>query len=187
MSDAPSDSLTESHWQDWLDWAGEQGLTPPDDPEFESARRRVWEASEYVAISAARHPADLAELIASGDLARTYGAGDLAARLDARLEGVEDETALHKALRLLRRREMMRIIWRDIAGLAPLEETLEDLSELADVCIRGALDRLYPWTCAELGTPRDASGRPLHLLVLAMGKLGARELNLSSDIDLILA
>ncbi|WP_338081280.1 bifunctional [glutamate--ammonia ligase]-adenylyl-L-tyrosine phosphorylase/[glutamate--ammonia-ligase] adenylyltransferase [Allochromatium vinosum] len=187
MSDAPSDSLTESHWQDWLDWAVEQGLTPPNDPEFEPARRRVWEASEYVAISAARHPADLAELIASGDLARTYGAGDLAARLDARLDGVADETALHKALRLFRRREMMRIIWRDIAGLAPLEETLEDLSELADVCIRGALDRLYPWTCAELGTPRDASGRPLHLLVLAMGKLGARELNLSSDIDLILA
>ncbi|BCU07368.1 bifunctional [glutamate--ammonia ligase]-adenylyl-L-tyrosine phosphorylase/[glutamate--ammonia-ligase] adenylyltransferase [Allochromatium tepidum] len=187
MSDAPSDSLTESHWQDWLNWAGEQGLTPPDDPEFESARRRVWEASEYVAISAARHPADLAELIASGDLARTYAADDLATRLDARLEGVEDETALHKALRLFRRREMMRIIWRDIAGLAPLEETLEDLSELADVCIRGALDRLYPWTCAELGTPCDSSGRPLRLLVLAMGKLGARELNLSSDIDLILA
>ncbi|QGU31638.1 bifunctional [glutamate--ammonia ligase]-adenylyl-L-tyrosine phosphorylase/[glutamate--ammonia-ligase] adenylyltransferase [Thermochromatium tepidum] len=187
MSDAPCDSLTESHWHDWLAWASEQGLALPDDPEFEQARRRVWEASEYVAISAARHPDVLAELIASGDLARTYGASDLATRLSARLEGVADEGALQAALRRFRRREMMRIIWRDLANLAPLEETLEDLSELADVCIRGALDRLYPWACAEWGTPRDASGRPLRLLVLAMGKLGARELNLSSDIDLILA
>ena len=47
--------------------------------------------------------------------------------------------------------------------------------------------RLHDWTCAELGTPRDAEGRPQRLVVLAMGKLGARELNLSSDIDLIFA
>ncbi|MGQ9659839.1 MAG: bifunctional [glutamate--ammonia ligase]-adenylyl-L-tyrosine phosphorylase/[glutamate--ammonia-ligase] adenylyltransferase [Thermochromatium sp.] len=187
MSDVPADALSESYWRDWLAWSSSQGLSPPDDPEFERIRRRVWEASEYVAVSAARHPTDLAELIASGDLARSYEAGDLATRLEARLAGVADEAALHKALRLFRRREMMRIIWRELGDLAPLAETLEDLSELADVCIRGALDRLYPWACAEWGTPRDASGRPLRLLVLAMGKLGGRELNLSSDIDLILA
>lgn len=187
MSTPPLDALTDSHWHDWLTWASAQGLTPSNDPEFATMRQRVWEASEYVAITAARHPAEFAELLASGDLAHTYAPGDLAQRLAARLADVTDEATLHTALRRFRRREMLRIIWRDLAHLAPLDETLEDLSELADVCIRGALDQLYPWACAEFGTPHDASGRPLQLLVLAMGKLGARELNLSSDIDLILA
>ncbi len=185
--DDPLEPAIEAHWRDWLDWASGQGVTVPADAAFALARKQVWEASEYVAISAARHPADFAELIASGDLERCYCAGDLARRLAAVLAEAADEAALHKALRLFRRREMIRIIWRDIARAAPLPETLEDLSELADVCIRGALDQLHDWTCAELGTPRDATGRPLRLVVLAMGKLGARELNLSSDIDLILA
>ncbi len=100
---------------------------------------------------------------------------------------MSDEPALAAALRRFRRVEMVRIIWRDLGGLAPLEETLEDLTALADACIRAALDRLHDWTRAELGTPLDAEGRPQRLVVLGMGKLGARELNLSSDIDLIFA
>ncbi|TCT23832.1 glutamate-ammonia-ligase adenylyltransferase [Thiobaca trueperi] len=188
MSDHTNqDPATEAHWLTWLDWAGTQGIAVPADPAFTQARARVWEASEYVAITAARHPADFAELIASGDLESVYGAGDLAQRLETALASVTDEPSLQRALRIFRRREMLRIIWRDIAERAPLPETLEDLSELADVCIDAALARLHDWTCAELGTPRDAEGRPQRLVVLAMGKLGARELNLSSDIDLIFA
>nr|WP_207280724.1 bifunctional [glutamate--ammonia ligase]-adenylyl-L-tyrosine phosphorylase/[glutamate--ammonia-ligase] adenylyltransferase [Thiocystis violacea] len=187
MGDDHPDPAIESHWRDWLDWASAQDLALPTDSAFEPARLAVWEASEYVAISAARHPADLADLIASGDLGRAYAAGDLARRLEPRLAGVADEPALQMALRRFRRREMMRIIWRDIVRAAPLPETLEDLSELADVCIGAALALLEPWTRAEFGTPRDPEGRALRLVVLAMGKLGARELNLSSDIDLILA
>ncbi|AFL72791.1 bifunctional [glutamate--ammonia ligase]-adenylyl-L-tyrosine phosphorylase/[glutamate--ammonia-ligase] adenylyltransferase [Thiocystis violascens] len=188
MSDGGhSNPATESHWLDWLGWASEQGVAVPDDAAFAEARARVWEASEFFATATARHPGDFAELIASGDLERAYGEGVLAQRLEAALAGVADELALQKSLRLFRRREMMRIVWRDLAGFAPLSETLEDLSELADACIRQALDRLSDWTHAEFGTPRDSAGRPLRLVVLAMGKLGARELNLSSDIDLIFA
>jgi len=183
----PVDPMMESHWRDWLAWADENGVMVPADDDFARIRERVWDASEYVAVSVQRHPDEFAELIASGDLARPYGAGDLDARLAAALAGVEGEPALHKALRLFRRREMVRIIWRDIGQLAPLAETLEDLSELADVCIRRTLDLLHDWTCAELGTPRDPEGRALRMVVLGMGKLGARELNLSSDIDLIFA
>ncbi len=180
---APSDRL----WQEYLLWAVEQGLDPPADPGFEDVRARVWEASEYVATAAARHPEAFAELRESGDLRRPYAPDDLCERLALALSGVADEGALHQALRRVRRREMIRIIWRDIGNLAPLDETLEELSELADCCILQTLDLLYAWTCAELGTPRDAAGREQHLLVIGMGKLGARELNLSSDIDLIFA
>ena len=174
-------------WQEWLAWAAGQRLALPADPGFEAIRARVWEASEYVATAAARHPTAFAELFRSGDLGRTYTPGDLDGRLAEALSGIADEGALHQALRRFRRREMIRIIWRDIGSLAPLDETLEDLSELADCCIRQTLDRLHAWTCAELGTPRDAAGSEQQLLVIGMGKLGARELNLSSDIDLIFA
>ncbi|MBA1331076.1 hypothetical protein QQ73_07920, partial [Candidatus Endoriftia persephone str. Guaymas] len=78
---------------------------------------------------------------------------------------------------------MVRIICRDIAGWAPLGETLEDLSELADITIQQSLVLLYDWTCREMGTPRNAAGEAQSLLVLGMGKLGARELNLSSGIE----
>ena len=174
-------------WQTWLDWAARQGRRVPADLAFEAVRARVFEGSDFVAATVARAPADFAALLDSGDLGRPYAPGDLAARLETALAGVGDEPALHRALRLARRREMVRIVWRDLGGLAPLEETLEDLSELADRAILGALGRLETWARAALGTPRDGTGRALSLLVIGMGKLGARELNLSSDIDLIFA
>jgi [glutamine synthetase] adenylyltransferase / [glutamine synthetase]-adenylyl-L-tyrosine phosphorylase len=181
------DPATEAHWRTWLDWALEQGFAVPDDPAFASARARVWEASDYVAVSVARHPEVFADLIACGDLEQAHDGDALARSLDAALSEVADEPALQQALRRLRRREMIRIIWRDIAGRADLAETLEHLTALADLSVQRALDRLYTWACAELGTPRDQTGRALRMVVLGMGKLGARELNLSSDIDLIFA
>ena len=80
---------------------------------------------------------------------------------------------------------MVRIIWRDLAGWADLSETTRDLSAMADTCIQQALAILHQWQSDELGVPRNAEGREQELLVLGMGKLGARELNLSSDVDLI--
>jgi glutamate-ammonia-ligase adenylyltransferase len=82
---------------------------------------------------------------------------------------------------------MLRIAWRDLAGWATLDETLGDLSDLADACILGALDKLGVWQ--QQATPVPLAGRrqPAPLVVIAMGKLGAHELNFSSDIDLIFA
>ncbi len=171
----------------WVSALAGQGLEVPGNAAVLGALDRVWEASDFVAQACIRHPALLPDLIDSGALARTYGGRELAVRLDAALAGVADEAALGAGLRRFRRAEMVRIVWRDLAGWAPLAETLEDLSALADACVAAALARLEPWTRAELGRPLDAEGRPQGLVVLGMGKLGARELNLSSDIDLIFA
>jgi glutamate-ammonia-ligase adenylyltransferase len=171
----------------WEEALHRRGLSVPEDADFLAALPRVWEASDYVAQSAIRYPELLPDLQEAGRLQIHCGAGEMDRLLPAALEGTEDEAALAEALRRFRRREMVRIIWRDIAGLAPLAETLEDLTALADACVSQALARLQEWAIAELGTPRDAAGREQSLLVLGMGKLGARELNLSSDIDLIFA
>ena len=77
------------------------------------------------------------------------------------------------SLRRLRRREMVRIAWRDIGGLADFEETVGDTSDLADAIIGASVGRLHEWQCADLGTPMGHSGEPQELVVLALGKLGA--------------
>jgi glutamate-ammonia-ligase adenylyltransferase len=145
----------------------------------------IWCWSDFAAQLTIRAPETLAELHGEGLLERAYAGGEMAASLQRRLADVADEAALEAGLRRFRQREMLRIVWRDLGGLASLDETLEDLSELADVCIRQALDRLYAWAVERWGTPRSPSGEAQQLIVIGMGKLGARELNLSSDIDLI--
>ncbi|HEC15072.1 MAG TPA: bifunctional [glutamate--ammonia ligase]-adenylyl-L-tyrosine phosphorylase/[glutamate--ammonia-ligase] adenylyltransferase [Sedimenticola sp.] len=178
-------NTVEHQWRAWRESARQNGAAIPDDPAFIATLKRVWEASDYVAQSCLRHPALLPRLLERGDLSARYPKGRMAGLLQQRLAGVEDEPALARELRRFRRCQMVRIIWRDLAGLAGLDETLEDLSALADACIDAALERLYDWACAGEGVPRDEAGVRQHLVVLGMGKLGARELNLSSDIDLI--
>ena len=148
---------------------------------------RVFAASPFVAESCARQSGLLAGLIDSGDLFSAYERSTLDEHLTAELAAVSDETSLLRALRRFRRREMARIAWRDLAGWAPTEETLRELTWLADAAVHGALT----WWDTELqrrhGQPRDAAGNPVGLVVLGMGKLGGHELNFSSDIDLIFA
>jgi glutamate-ammonia-ligase adenylyltransferase len=64
---------------------------------------------------------------------------------------------------------------------------MTDLSSFADACIHGTLNVLHQWQCEISGIPRAADGSEQHLVVLGLGKLGARELNFSSDVDLIFA
>ncbi|MES9924646.1 MAG: bifunctional [glutamate--ammonia ligase]-adenylyl-L-tyrosine phosphorylase/[glutamate--ammonia-ligase] adenylyltransferase [Candidatus Thiodiazotropha endolucinida] len=178
---------TEKQWQQWRQKLNEAGLPIPQEAEFHQAALKVWEASDYVVQCALRYLELLPDLYRDGDLSRSFSEGEMSQRLALVLESVSDETGLSHMLREFRRRQMVRIIWRDLTGLAPLDETLEDLSALADSCIDRALQKLYAWFCDQMGTPRNQEGEAQSLVVLGMGKLGARELNLSSDIDLIFA
>jgi len=148
-----------------------------------AAHPAVFAASRFVAEAAERDPGLLPGLAGTGELERARGAGEIAA-LAAGVTGA-DEAAFMDALRRLRRRELVRIAWRDLAGLAPLDETLRELSALADAAIAAALDFARQSLDARFGTPRSAKGEAQELLVVGMGKLGGGELNFSSDIDLI--
>lgn len=158
--------------------------------DWPTARReafaRVCAASDFVATQIGRDPSMLLELAAQGLLERSLAPGELRAALVGRLAGCADEEALARALRRFRNRQQVRIVWRDLTRQADLAETCRDLSELADCCIDLAYHWLYDRLCPQLGTPRGRrSGAPQHMVILGMGKLGAGELNLSSDIDLI--
>jgi glutamate-ammonia-ligase adenylyltransferase len=173
-------------WSEFLKNTGEaraEDLPPP----LLSSIPKVWAASPFVAGQCARRPGLLFELADSARLEGSTDADGLRRLLRDALGGNPAEAELMAALRRFRNREMVRIAWRDIAGWAELDETLQDLSLLAEVCVQEALDLLFRQACAVRGTPVDRDGRPQNLVVLAMGKLGAYELNYSSDIDLIFA
>jgi glutamate-ammonia-ligase adenylyltransferase len=146
---------------------------------------QVLMGSQFVSQWGERYEEQAQGLISSGDVEIVYADTGYQQRLELFLQDVTDETQLHQQVRRFRQREMTRIIWRDLAGWADLAETVRELSALADVCIRQALAKLYQWHCAQYGTPLDEAGEELNLIVIGMGKLGAGELNLSSDIDLI--
>ncbi|HET7369655.1 MAG TPA: bifunctional [glutamate--ammonia ligase]-adenylyl-L-tyrosine phosphorylase/[glutamate--ammonia-ligase] adenylyltransferase [Gammaproteobacteria bacterium] len=172
-----------THWDRFV----AAGASPPlQQTLLDAGLARVFAASDFVGESVTRVPSLFDELPLSR-LTAAAPPGEIAAQVRHALDGCEDELALHAALRRVRRREMVRIAWRDLAGTAGLDETLSDLSDLADACIDAALARLADWHSRKHGTVRDAAGQPQSLVVLGFGKLGARELNFSSDVDLVFA
>lgn len=155
-----------------------------------AAVARAFAASDFIAESVITRDPELLHDLAGGDLDTAYPDDGHRTRLQARLAELPDdaeEDALHAILRRFRRREAVRIAWRAIQGDAPLDETLRETSMLAEVLIDEALQWLHQRLCARWGTPRDADGNAQSLVVVGMGKLGGRELNFSSDIDLIFA
>jgi glutamate-ammonia-ligase adenylyltransferase len=100
------------------------------------------------------------------------------------LEGRADDE-LARGLRRLRNRVLLRVMARDLSGRADLGEVCRTMSDLAEVTLHAAIASADERLHAELGTPRSSGGRPQQLLVVGMGKLGGRELNVSSDIDLV--
>ncbi|GLS25771.1 bifunctional [glutamate--ammonia ligase]-adenylyl-L-tyrosine phosphorylase/[glutamate--ammonia-ligase] adenylyltransferase [Marinibactrum halimedae] len=100
----------------------------------------------------------------------------------------EDTAGLDRVLRQHRRWSMARIIWRELNHLGTFESIAAELTELATASVQTVLDFHYDLLTLKHGTPiGKVSGQPQPLMVLGMGKLGAWELNLSSDIDLIFA
>ena len=152
---------------------------------LEGSAKQVLGGSEYANEWGQRYEERAEELTSSGDIHIIYDCDAYQQRLNSRLVSVSNDVMLKQQLRYFRQREMVRIIWRDLAGWADLSETTRDLSAMADTCIQQALAILHQWQSDELGVPRNAEGREQELLVLGMGKLGAGELNLSSDVDLI--
>lgn len=84
-----------------------------------------------------------------------------------------------EALRFWKGREMLRIALREVAEVAPLEETTLELSQLAEICLR----EVYTYWDSELRSRRG--GPDSQFAILGLGKLGGWELNHSSDIDVI--
>ena len=106
------------------------------------------------------------------------------------LAGTDELTEkIPSLLRKFKKREYIRLGLRDLMGLVSLRENVEGLSDLADVCLQVAYEYSIKILKEKYGTPMytdaDDNLRESEFAILSMGKLGGRELNYSSDIDLI--
>ncbi|HEY2514280.1 MAG TPA: bifunctional [glutamate--ammonia ligase]-adenylyl-L-tyrosine phosphorylase/[glutamate--ammonia-ligase] adenylyltransferase [Polyangiaceae bacterium] len=176
--------------------------------EAAEARRRFLEVAAGRGLAAGEDAADLAALLVSA-----YPA--LARQIDARPEDVlavargtkqardlrsyrrvasaligdlSDESAVRQGLRVFAQRERMRVAARELLPHtgSDVDVTSRELSDLADVCIELALTEALSWADRRFGVPRNAEGERAGFVVLGMGKLGGRELNAGSDVDLLL-
>lgn len=144
----------------------------PDSPASASRFLQRWldAAPERAAQLAELSPLSLADADFSVLLAREQAAG----------------LPLERAMRRVRNLLVCTIIARDLAGRADLHEVVSAMTAFADFAIQTHVARLTDELVAAHGMPvGEESGRPQYLMVLAMGKQGGGELNVSSDIDLI--
>ncbi len=182
----------ERQWQRFVESMTRSGLADSQAEAFHRCRSRpelkaVWACSDFISHTCISDPLLLIGLLESGDLDRRYSPGGYHSAVANRVGPCTDEEALHRKLRQVRRREMVRIAWRDLAGFSDLEETMSDLSALAEQAIGLALSHHSRWLSERLGKPFGFNGEPASMVVLGLGKLGGSELNYSSDVDLIFA
>ena len=157
----------------------------------ESLGPAIFALSPYLMNTAVRYPQALLDFINEGALEPDWQlpvVGELKTSIEnlaADIADKPDEEAQMKALRQVRHAQLMRILWRDITGVADVDETLQQLSALADACVQAACNWSEQAMHERFGIARDAAGVEQRLIILGMGKLGGYELNVSSDIDLI--
>lgn len=172
--------IAATHWQRLIEaW-----------PEAESKLTRAQSStlieilglSDFVAEQLCRHPEWIMPLF---DNLTELERKNFNEELKQLLADSDSEEQTYSILRAYRNRQMVALAWRDFTSTSTLEESLLDLSALAEALIIQARDWLYEQMCQRYGTPCDCDGNPQPLLILGMGKLGGRELNFSSDIDLI--
>jgi glutamate-ammonia-ligase adenylyltransferase len=141
----------------------------------------IFSWSRFLSECVIRHPEWLVEISTAHDLHRGFLAEDYERALQQSLRGAAPRPV---DLALFRRRQLLRIVLRDALRYADLSETAEDLSNLADAILN------VTWRAVrrDLIRERDAGmneNQHAGFSVIALGKLGGRELNYSSDIDLM--
>ncbi|HEY6044461.1 MAG TPA: bifunctional [glutamate--ammonia ligase]-adenylyl-L-tyrosine phosphorylase/[glutamate--ammonia-ligase] adenylyltransferase, partial [Nitrosospira sp.] len=161
-------------------------LTMHDDTSAEEIIRSILPFSRYAQRLLESEPELSVEL--RRKLRHPWSRAEMEGLLRADSDLANNEAGMQVALRRLRKNVMLRLAARDLGELANLAEVMVTMTDLAEVSIRFALERQKMWLANpdRYGWPIGAESKmPQELLVIAMGKLGGGELNVSSDVDLI--
>ncbi len=132
------------------------------------------------------HPEWAEAIAASPFLKAPKPESQLRSELSEEIAAASDATAFIGALRRFKYRELIRIAMRDLERLGSEEELLAEWSACADAILDAAYGRAHGEIAGRFGAPLAEDGSPCTGVVMALGKLGGRELNISSDVDLIL-
>ena len=146
---------------------------------------KVCAGSQYLVNLVVRNPGLLDWLTRSNVLLQEPSAADFETELDVRMNRADTDDARMAALNGFKSRELLRIGTRDLLGLTGTFETFEALTHLADTLLKKVYQVAFGGLSARWGTPRKADGSPAEFVVLGLGKMGGRELNFGSDLDIV--
>jgi glutamate-ammonia-ligase adenylyltransferase len=176
-----------AHWEAFESTLADQIISPPPHASAIDALKTSFVFSRYVSQICRQLPKLAIDLLKKGDLLENHDEAyfhkGCQAWSGSNLGALPERADFQIGLRRYRHREMLRIAVRDICGMADLDATLAELSYLADACVASALSYEHGQLSALWGAPEN----PDQLVVFGLGKLGARELNFSSDIDVMFA
>ncbi|MBV8214317.1 MAG: hypothetical protein JOZ08_13965 [Verrucomicrobia bacterium] len=150
-------------------------------PDLESACRQSPREGVDLLNFLCFSPVSFEKICRSPDLLLWLTAPDVLDFKKAELQGRDREGADpdFESLRAWKSQELLRVAFREISGLAGFVETTRDITEIAERCVRQVYRLSFTTLSSRWGEPRTGFG------VLGMGKLGGRELNYSSDIDVV--
>ena len=145
----------------------------------------VFSYSRFLSDAVLKNPERILDVASSGSFYRALSVDEYSGRLFDFLGEESREMPAAVDLARFRRRQLLRIALRDVMGVASLAEVTEELSNLADAILDFTYSRIRARLVAQHGEPRLADGGICGFSVISLGKLGGKELNYSSDIDLM--
>ena len=149
--------------------------------------QKTLRASQYAEQVLSLHTPLLEQDFAIDQFQKSLTTSQIHSLVQDSLLDIQNENQWMSTLRILRARLMFRWIWQDANQLTDVVTLTRELSDFADSSINAAKDFARIPLLVKHGEPVGYGGKVQDLIVVAMGKLGAQELNLSSDIDLIFA
>lgn len=153
-----------------------------DDDAFRRLALLAWQ-SPYLTQLCLADPGGLVYLMQEGNLEKARRLREYRDLLNPVL--TEPTDTFGTSLRIIHGRELLRIAWRHICDLAGINRLMEELSDLADCTVEIVTEYARQNAVTQFGTPESEDHQKPALAVLAMGKLGGRGLNFSSDVDLL--
>lgn len=175
------ETLGKERRENWKETLIAQGVEVPPDLLLSDSFLVVLACSDYFWLNALKYPEAIISFWEEGVLEKNQSCDMYRTRLAQRIESVLDEKEWGVRLRQFRAAEMLRLIWRTFLQQELLPQITQELSFLADTLIEASLI----WVSNAVSKQYALNEPQPLLLVVALGKLGAFELNLSSDIDLM--
>ncbi len=141
--------------------------------------------SKFLASALARNPSLMDPLFIAGGYLVRKDLPEMKTELGARIAEITGTIELDRCLRNYKEEEFLRIGCRDLGGLADIRESMAELSDLAVACIQEAMAFHRDLLIAKHGRPPGTEASS-GCVVIGLGKVSGRELNFSSDVDLML-
>ena len=129
----------------------------------------------------------LEKIFTKGGLQQDYRTEQYRQLLKPVFDTADSVEELQKKLREVRANSFARIAWRDLQSYSSVEQTLDELSSFADICLQETLQWCFEWIKARPHVNDFVKKLPQNIIIFALGKLGGSELNFSSDVDVVFA